>query len=632
MVNSKAQELMNMVNATLKKDVLTTAANPRFTMSYTPTGILPIDILFQGGVPRGRFIELYGDYCVVPETKVLTTMLDWVPASALDVGDEIVGFDEELNQGRGKNSKLRPARVERVRRRNMVCYRILTDRGETTVSANHRMVAKHRSQGTREWRYAEDIRVGDALQWFGAPWEREDSRDAGYAAGFFDGEGWIDGTRICAGQLPGAAWNTVQGVLDRSGVDYTVRTPSKSSGVVSLAIKGGLYDSLKFLGRVRPQRLFNDSEKMWCGRDGVKKGPNVTPGANIARVLEVECVGETEVVAFSTDTKTYISDGFFSHNSTLKSYVGIMAIAEHQRRGMTCAVIDTEHSFDMAWAQSCGVNTDDLIMHWPDTGEEAMDVAQALIAGGINLIVFDSIAAMTPQAEQDKRLHGENIQPARIAMLMSAALRRLTTANTNTSMIFINQLRTNIGVTFGSNEALPGGKAMPYYASYRLSIRKVGKVTRDRKLFDGEKWVNTKEQIGQKFKAELTKSKLSKPFSEEWFTWSLLDGSLDTVSYLIAQGLEHGLIDQKGNTWTCGSKKAVGRQKFIDLVNGDADLKLDLENKVRVKRGLEPVKAATVKTVKTSLARDHGPTVLSPSPSRGKSAPAKAKVLGLKRK
>lgn len=316
---------------------------------------------------------------------------------------------------------------------------------------------------------------------------------------------------------------------------------------------------------------------------------------------------------------------FYGDYSTLKSYIGLMSIAEHQKQGMTCAVIDNEHSFDTAWAQSCGVDTDDLILQWPDTGEEAMDVCEALIRGGVNLIVFDSVAAMTPQAEQEKRLHGENIQPARIAMLMSAAMRRLTTANTDTSMLFVNQLRTNIGITFGSSESLPGGKALPYYASYRVALRKVGKITRDRKVYDGEKWQNTKEQVGQKFKAELTKSKLSKPFSEQWFNWDLTRGSLDTVSYLIAQGLEHNIIEVKGNSWLCDGKKlAVGREKFRAAIESNVDLTTDLENKVREIHGLPTVDTATVHNVTTSKAKKRS---LSP----GKSAPASRKALGRKR-
>lgn len=309
--------------------------------------------------------------------------------------------------------------------------------------------------------------------------------------------------------------------------------------------------------------------------------------------------------------------------STLKSYVGIMSIASYQRAGMTAAVIDTEHSFDEAWARSCGVNTADLIIQRPATGELAMDTLEALIRGGVDLVVFDSVAAMTPQAEQTKRLHNESIQPARIAMLMSAALRRLTTANTDTSVVWINQMRVNIGITFGSNEALPGGKALPYYSSYRTQVRKVGKLTRPRKAYDGEAWVNTKDIIGQKFKAELTKSKLSKPFSEQFFTWSLETGSLDLVGYLIAQGIETGKVSQKGNTWQYASVKAVGRENFRKKLEADDDAKLNLENEIRDHYEIPRVWQVTAKEQVTSKAR---------SSSRGSRAPAKKKDSKLRKR
>lgn len=309
--------------------------------------------------------------------------------------------------------------------------------------------------------------------------------------------------------------------------------------------------------------------------------------------------------------------------STLKSYVGLMSIASFQRSGKVAALIDTEHSFDSEWAASCGVNLDDLILLQPASGEIAMDNAETLIRGECDLIVFDSVAAMTPQAEQAKRLAGENVQPARIAQLMSAALRRLMTANTDCSMIWINQLRVNVGVTFGSNEALPGGKALPYYASLRTSVRKTGKLTIPHKTYDGEKFVDTKVLVGQKFKAELVKSKLSRPFTEQHFIWDLQTGSLDLVGYLIAQGIELGFVQQKGNTWSIGKHKAVGREKFRMLVASNPDLALELENRIRDHYSIPLVRKTTAKELATTKGQ---------SRSRGKSVRAAKKVSKLKRR
>lgn len=305
--------------------------------------------------------------------------------------------------------------------------------------------------------------------------------------------------------------------------------------------------------------------------------------------------------------------------STLKSYVGLNAIAATQKLGGIAAIIDTEHAFEPEWARSVGVDVDNLII-WPDredgevhTGEEAFDVAQMLIAQKVDFISFDSIAAALPQAESNKRLHGENIQPARLAMLMSAGLRRLTATNSKTAMLFINQTRLNIGVTFGSNEALPGGKAMPFYASYRVALRKTGKITKDVKYFDGQKWNGGKEQIGQKFKAEVTKSKLSKPFRDIWFDWNLENGQIDLPGFIIAQAVEQGIVKLNGNTWDFHGKKAVGREKFKTLVASNPAIMLQMEQEIRQFHGL-PNTVLTPQTKKTLV-------------SRGRSAPVKKPVV-----
>lgn len=308
--------------------------------------------------------------------------------------------------------------------------------------------------------------------------------------------------------------------------------------------------------------------------------------------------------------------------STLKSYVALNTAAATQAQGGVACIIDTEHAFEPEWARSVGVNVDDLVI-WPDredgevhTGEEAFDVAQMLIAQKVDFIAFDSIAAALPQAESNKRLHNENIQPARLAMLMSAGLRRLTATNSQTSMLFINQTRLNIGITFGSNEALPGGKAMPFYASYRVALRKTGKITKDTKYFDGQKWAGGKEQIGQKFKAEVTKSKLSKPFRDIWFDWNLVNGQIDLPGFIIAQGVEVGIIAIKGNTWDYRGKKAVGREKFKALVANDPAIMMAIENEVRSHHGIGGL-------VMTPQAKAGKPVVRS----RGASAPAKKKAI-----
>jgi recombination protein RecA len=316
--------------------------------------------------------------------------------------------------------------------------------------------------------------------------------------------------------------------------------------------------------------------------------------------------------------------------STLKSWIGLNICREYQARGQVAAVIDNEHSFDPDWAASVGVNVDDLIVKRPETGEEGMDIMDVLIRGGVGFVLFDSVAAALPQAETAKRLHGESMQPGRLAQLMSAAMRRLTTANTDTSVLWINQTRQNIGMTFGPQEALPGGKALPFYASYILSLRKVGKITRDVKFFDGEKWTGGKEQIGQRFRAEVLKSKLSKPFRDIYFTWSLDDAGIDLPNFLLSQGVENGFIEQRGNTWVYGdSVKAVGRQKFIDALGANDEAMLALENEVREFHGLVPVSSGTGQSAAAATGHS-GKKVVSAArtSSRGKKPTAKKPLKG----
>jgi recombination protein RecA len=251
--------------------------------------------------------------------------------------------------------------------------------------------------------------------------------------------------------------------------------------------------------------------------------------------------------------------------STLKSYIGYRAIATTQSAGGTCALVDTEHSFDPEWASFLGVDVEELIIRRPQTGEEAVDVSELLIRNGVDLIVWDSVAATLPQDEQKKRMSKENIQPARLAQLMSAASRRLTAANENTAVLFINQTRLNVGVMFGDPTSIPGGKALGFYTSFRISLRKAGKViTTHKRQVPGDlpgklKTADVKQVEGYRIKATIEKSKLSAPYADTMLYFDLTTGALDDVGFTISKCLETGLIEKKGNTyWVLQKKAAVG--------------------------------------------------------------------------
>ncbi len=274
--------------------------------------------------------------------------------------------------------------------------------------------------------------------------------------------------------------------------------------------------------------------------------------------------------------------------STLKTYIALKTIAATQQAGGLCALIDTERAFDPAWATELGVDVEALLMPPTTTGEEAVDAAQVLVQNGVDLIVFDSIAATLPQQEREKRMTKESQAPGMQARLMSAACRRLTSANTGrTGFIWINQLREQIGVTFGPTEKGPGGRAMPFYASMIVNIRQSGAITVQDETFDGDKYQSSKKKIGQTFRAVIEKSKLNQPHREIFFDFRLEDPvGLDILKFIFGQGVELGLVSKRGNTWEYGGIKAVGKAQFLAKLGADEEAQAKLEDAIRAVHGL----------------------------------------------
>lgn len=282
--------------------------------------------------------------------------------------------------------------------------------------------------------------------------------------------------------------------------------------------------------------------------------------------------------------------------STLKSYIAYHTIATQQAQGKLCGLVDTEHSFDQDWAEAIGVKTKHLLIERPDVGEEAVDAMQVIAKSkAVGLCVWDSVAATLPQDEDSKRMAGEQMQPARLAALMSAGLRKINASNSTMGILCINQTRLSIGVTFGNPESIPGGKALPFYASYRINLRKAGLITRDvpgaweRKADGGLKRVVRKEAVAQKIRASMTKSKLSKPHSEVVMQFDLERGCLDVEDYLIIAGLELGIIKHSGASWQLGTKKIQGNDNFRAWVLDDPSVLAPIEAKVRERAGLPPL-------------------------------------------
>ncbi len=266
--------------------------------------------------------------------------------------------------------------------------------------------------------------------------------------------------------------------------------------------------------------------------------------------------------------------------STLKSYVAYHALGSVQRMGGKVALIDTEHAYDPEWAEILGVDTKNLLLMTPDTAEDGVRTLEALVRARYDLLVWDSIAASQPR-QYWEAAPGEDKAPAALARMMSAALRRLNSANKHTSILALNQTRVNVGMTYGgSNEAVPGGKAMPFYASYRVRLVRAGKITEDVKVHDGEKLVGSKRVIAHKIKASLEKSKLSAPYTETWFLFDLESGEIDEEAFLMSQGIEAGLITEASGRYS------VPRQQ-VKSIHGKPKFKQYLAENPEVKRWLK---------------------------------------------
>src|SRR6478609_3476905 len=251
----------------------------------------------------------------------------------------------------------------------------------------------------------------------------------------------------------------------------------------------------------------------------------------------------------------------YGPESSGKTTLALHAIAEAQRAGGVCAFIDAEHALDVIYARSIGVETDKLLVSQPDTGEQALDITEMLVrSAAVDLVVIDSVAALTPKAELEGEMGDAHMGLQ--ARLMSQALRKLTAIahRTDTTLMFINQLRQKIGVTFGSPETTTGGNALKFYASMRLDVRRIGQV----KIGD--------ELVGGRTRVKLAKNKCAPPFCEAEFEIRYGAG-VDPLAELIDLGLGRGLIDKSGNHLSfAGTTLGNGRERSREYLGSHPEL------------------------------------------------------------
>ncbi|HEX7844772.1 MAG TPA: recombinase RecA [Chitinophagaceae bacterium] len=262
----------------------------------------------------------------------------------------------------------------------------------------------------------------------------------------------------------------------------------------------------------------------------------------------------------------------YGPESSGKTTIAIHVIAEAQKKGGMCAIIDAEHAFDSNYAQKLGVDVDNLLISQPDYGEQALEIADRLIlSGALDVVVIDSVAALVPKGELEGEM-GDSKMGLQ-ARLMSQALRKLTAtiAKTNTICIFINQLREKIGIMFGNPETTTGGNALKFYASVRLDIR------RSTQIKDGE------EAVGNRVKVKVVKNKVAPPFRSAEFDIIFGEG-VSKTGEIIDMGTELGIVQKSGSWYSYNNDKlGQGRDAVKQLLTDNPELAKEIEGKIREK-------------------------------------------------
>jgi recombination protein RecA len=265
----------------------------------------------------------------------------------------------------------------------------------------------------------------------------------------------------------------------------------------------------------------------------------------------------------------------YGPESSGKTTVALHAVANAQRQGGVAAFIDAEHALDPEYAKKLGVDTDSLLVSQPDTGEQALEIADMLIrSGAIDIIVIDSVAALVPRAEIEGEMGDSHVGLQ--ARLMSQALRKITGAlnNTGTTAIFINQLREKIGVMFGSPETTTGGRALKFYASVRLDVRRI------ETLKDGS------EPVGSRTRVKVVKNKMAAPFKQAEFDMIYGQG-ISREGGLIDMGVEQGFVRKSGAWYTYeGDQLGQGKENARNFLRDNPDLADEIEKKIKEKLGI----------------------------------------------
>ncbi len=295
----------------------------------------------------------------------------------------------------------------------------------------------------------------------------------------------------------------------------------------------------------------------------------------------------------------------YGPESSGKTTLTLQVIAEMQKLGGVCAFVDAEHALDSQYAQKLGVNLTELLISQPDTGEQALEIVDALVrSGSVELVVIDSVAALTPRAEIEGDM-GDSL-PGLQARLMSQALRKLTgtISRTNTMVIFINQIRMKIGVMFGSPETTTGGNALKFYSSVRLDIRRVGSLKK------GD------EVIGSETRVKVVKNKVAPPFKQAEFDILYGEG-ISREGEIVDLGVECNLVEKSGAWYSYnGEKIGQGKDNSREFLRQNPAIAVEIENKVRAHYGVAELAPPMLKMVSAATDDPADITLATEKPAR----------------
>ncbi|UXU75247.1 MULTISPECIES: recombinase RecA [unclassified Paracoccus (in: a-proteobacteria)] len=266
----------------------------------------------------------------------------------------------------------------------------------------------------------------------------------------------------------------------------------------------------------------------------------------------------------------------FGPESSGKTTLTLHVVAEEQKKGGVCAFVDAEHALDPQYAKKLGVNLDELLISQPDTGEQALEIVDTLVrSGAVNLVVVDSVAALTPKSEIEGDMG--DMQMGSQARLMSQAMRKLTASigRSNCMVIFINQIRMKIGVMFGNPETTTGGNALKFYASVRLDIRRTGSI-KDRD-----------EVVGNTTRVKVVKNKVAPPFRQVEFDIMYGEG-ISKVGELIDLGIKAGVVEKSGSWYSYGDERiGQGRENAKQFLRDNPEIAYAIEDRIRASHGLD---------------------------------------------